>query len=85
MNDYYLFYVGKDKGSLLGVPARNLSYDEAKKFGITALLASGLYAYNSQHAIPVEYHKDLGILDNLKDEDVEEKPMKNKRSKKESE
>jgi hypothetical protein len=85
MNDYYLFFVGTDKGTLIGVPARNLSYEEAKKFGITALLASGLYVYNAQHAIPVEHYQALGILDKLKDEDIEDKPKKKKRSKKESE
>jgi hypothetical protein len=84
MSDKYLFYVGTDKGILIGVPARDLSYNEAMKFGITTLLTSGLYVYNSQHAIPIEYHKDLGILDGLVDEDIEEKP-KRKRSKKESE
>lgn len=81
--DKYLFYVGSGKGSLIGVPARDLSYDEAKKFGITALLASGLYVYNSQHAIPIKYHEALGILD--KKEDEEEKPKAKKRNKKERE
>lgn len=82
MADKYLFYVGAGKGSLIGVPARDLSYDEAVKFGITTLLASGLYVYNSQHAIPVEYHSALGILDKKEDE---EKPTKKKKSKKERE
>ena len=84
MADKYLFYVGSGKGSLIGVPARDLSYDEAKRFGLTQLLASGLYVYNSQHAIPVEYHPALGILDK-KEEDEEEKSTKKKKSKKERE
>ena len=81
--DKYLFYVGSGKGSLIGVPARDLSYDEAKRFGLTQLLASGLYVYNSNHAIPVEYRPALGILD--KKEDEEEPVKKIKRSKKERE
>lgn len=84
MADKYLFYVGTGKGSLIGVPARDLSYEEASKFGITALLASGLYVYNSQHAIPKEYHSALGILDR-KEEDEEMPIKKSKRSKKERE
>ena len=81
--DKYLFYVGSGKGSLIGVPARDLSYDEAKRFGLTQLLASGLYIYNSQHAIPLEYRAELGILD--RKEDDEEKSTKKKKSKKERE
>lgn len=81
--DKYLFFVGKGKGTLIGVPARDLSYDEAKKYGITTLLASGLYVYNSQHAIPKEYHEALGILNEKEDE--EEKPKPKKRNKKERE
>lgn len=83
MADKYLFYVGGGKGTLIGVPARDLSYDEAKRFGITQLLASGLYVYNSQHAIPNEYRKDL-LIDNPVEESTEEKPRR-KRSNKESE
>lgn len=74
MRDKYLFYVGKDKGTLIGVPARDLSYEEAQKHGITSLLASGLYVYNSDYAIPEEYRSDLGLP-------IEEK--KTKRQKKE--
>ena len=82
--DKYLFYVGSGKGSLIGVPARDLSYDEAKRFGLTQLLASGLYVYNSQHAIPMEYRAELGILDR-KEDDEEKSTRKIKRSKKERE
>lgn len=79
MNDKYLFFVGKDKGSIIGVPARDLSYEEAKKHGITHLLASGLYVYNSEHAIPEEWKEDLGLST-----EQEVKKTK-KRNKKESE
>ena len=77
--DKYLFYVGKDKGSLLGVPARDLSYEEAKKHGITNLLASGLYVYNSQHAIPLEYQKLLNVAQ-VEDEPVKKTKKRSKRS-----
>ena len=82
MADKYLFYVGTGKGTLIGVPARDLSYDEAKKYGITNLLASGLYVYNASHTIPEEYQ----VLLNINKED-EEKPItrKGKRNKKERE
>lgn len=78
--DKYLFYVGSGKGSLIGVPARDLSYDEARRFGITTLLASGLYVYNSQHAIPIEYQKDLGILVDIEDEEIKEHQTKNRQA-----
>jgi hypothetical protein len=38
----YLIYVG-DGTALLDVPARNLSKDEAERYGIKILLSSGLY------------------------------------------
>lgn len=37
-----LKYVGKG-AFLVGVPARDLSAEEAKKYGVKRLLASGLY------------------------------------------
>lgn len=81
LNDVYLFFVGQGVGSIAGVPARNLSYEEAKNHGITHLLASGLYVYNSEHAIPEEWKEDLGLPS------VEDEPVKKskKRNKKESE
>jgi hypothetical protein len=82
MADKYLFFVGKGKGTLVGVPARDLSYDEAKKYGITNLLASGLYVYNSQHAVPEEYQN---LLDVILEEEKEEKPKRKYRNNKESE
>jgi len=82
--DKYLFYVGTGKGTLIGVPARDLSYEEARKHGITNLLASGLYVYNSQHAIPNEYREDLLTINKPIDEDEPIKKTK-KRSKKERE
>lgn len=53
----YLKYTGK--GTLLGVPARNLTYEEAKQYDLTHLIASGLYIYNAEDAIPQEYKADL--------------------------
>ena len=60
MNNY-LIYTGKGKGTIPDVPARNLSYEEAKKYGIIELLKSGLYEYNSDQSIPNEYRDDLGL------------------------
>ena len=41
MSDVYLIYKG---GSFLSnIPARDLTHDEAKKYGIAYLLKSGLY------------------------------------------
>ena len=76
MNTIYLKYVGKDKGTLNGVPARDLTYEEAKQFDLTHLLASGLYVYNAEAAVPEEYKADLN---------VEPKHAAKKRTKKESE
>ena len=39
----YLLYVGKDKGTIPGVPARNMTEEEAKQFDVSALIKSGLY------------------------------------------
>ena len=39
----YLIYMGKDKGSIYGVPARNLSEEEAGIHGEKRLIDSGLY------------------------------------------
>ena len=84
--DKYLFYTGTGKGTLIGVPARDLSYEEAKRFGITNLIASGLYIYNSTHAIPNEYRDDLLTMNKpVEEEIIEEKPKPRKRSKKERE
>jgi len=43
LNDVKIRYVGKGKGTIPGVPARDMSNDEAREFDITALLRSGLY------------------------------------------
>ena len=46
MNDVYLHYLGKHKGSLVGVPARDLSYKEARDAGgAEFLIGTGLYEY----------------------------------------
>lgn len=41
MENIYLTYVGN--ASLPGVPARDLTEDEAKEHGVETLLATGLY------------------------------------------
>lgn len=61
MSDIYLRYVGKDKGTILNVPARDLTYEEAKQHDLTHLIASGLYEYNADAAIPEQYKADLKV------------------------
>jgi len=39
----YLLYVGKGKGIIPGIPARNMTEEEAKQFDVSALIRSGLY------------------------------------------
>ena len=43
LNDAVIKYVGKGRGTIPGVPADDMTYDEAREFDITALLRSGLY------------------------------------------
>lgn len=51
MSDAYLLFIGKDKGFLFGVPARNLTFEEASIHGEKRLIDSGLYklAYPKEH------------------------------------
>lgn len=39
----YLKFIGKDKGSIPGIPARDLTHKEAQDIGVAHLLQSGLY------------------------------------------
>lgn len=39
----YLKYIGKDKGIIPGIPARDLTEKEARDIGVAHLLQSGLY------------------------------------------
>ena len=39
----YLIYIGKNKGTIPGVPARDLTEAEAKNYGVALLLKSNLY------------------------------------------
>lgn len=61
----YLTYVGKDKGTIPGVPARNLTREEAEQFGVAELLKSGLYVIK----------KDLSEM-NVIYPNVEEEPRR---------
>lgn len=44
MSDIYLKFI-KDKGFIFGVPARNLTEEEANIHGIKRLIDSGLYEF----------------------------------------
>jgi len=43
LNTAIIKYVGKNVGFIPGVPARDMSNDEARDYDISALLRSGLY------------------------------------------
>lgn len=75
MTEKYLLYVGKDKGTVPGVPSRDLTYEEAKEFDVIHLIQSGLYVYNFAEAIPEQFKKDLNLDPSI----TEEKPKKKKR------
>lgn len=47
-DDIFLTYVGKGRGSIFGVPARDLTKDEAEASGIQRLISSGLYRYSEE-------------------------------------
>lgn len=50
----YLRYIGKGKGAIPGVPAKDLTYEEARQHDIIKLIQSGLYEYAFEEAIEVE-------------------------------
>lgn len=51
----YLIYIGKDKGLLPGVPARNLSRAETEKHGgETFLIQTKLYAYATKDEVVIK-------------------------------
>jgi hypothetical protein len=84
MNNFYLLYIGKGKGTLIGVPARDLTFAEAEQHGINTLLASGLYVYNSHHLRQAVEPEIIEIITE-EDEGLERQFIKRKRrSKKES-
>jgi hypothetical protein len=75
MTTPYLVYIGKGKGTLPGVPARDLTYSEAQQHNEARLLGSGLYTLQTEPKHDAEIIMDLLI---------DETPKK-RRSKKESE
>ena len=91
MSEKYLKYIGKEKGVIPGVPARDLTYKEAQDIGIVYLIQSGLYVYDYKEAIPEEYKADLLTTsapveaEETKEEPAPEeaKPTKRKRARKE--
>lgn len=65
--DVYLKYVGG--GSFLpGVPARDLSKDEAEEYGVSRLLRSGLYDKVRQKPIPSTNKLSFGSSENKEKE-----------------
>jgi hypothetical protein len=68
----YLIYIGKGKGSLLGIPARDLKLDEIRKLNVSekSLVGSGLYRY-------AEKDTEI-ILDLLKDQPTKKTRSKNR-------
>jgi hypothetical protein len=73
----YLKYIGRDKGIIPGIPARDLTEKEAKDIGVAHLLQSGLYVRVTPPA-PV-------VAEETKEEPAPEeaKPTKRKRARKE--
>lgn len=63
MNEVYLLYI-KGTGSLYGVPARNLSFEEAQIHGEKRLIDSGLYKlaqpkpYERKYSYPKKARKE---------------------------
>jgi hypothetical protein len=58
MADKVLKYVGKEKGILPGVPAKDLTYKEVKMFGgYNYLISTGLYERVEQEKPKRTYHK----------------------------
>lgn len=57
----YLRYVGKGKGTVPGVPARNLTYEETKELNldVIGLILTGLYEYDAKSNIPEQHKGDL--------------------------
>lgn len=76
LNKVTIVYVGKGKGTLIGVPARDMKYDEAKKYDIEQLLKSGLYELQEDETYT--YSNTLSFTANNLDED---KPKRFRRRK----
>jgi len=55
----YLLYIGQGKGTLIGVPAKDMTEEEARQFDVSALVKSGLYELaNKPKTIVEKYNFD---------------------------
>lgn len=93
----YLKYIGKDKGIIPGIPARDLEEKEAQDIGVAHLLQSGLYvrvappyAEIDMPKIDITFENDgianaerKPIIETKQPAPEEEKPTKRKRARKE--
>lgn len=69
----YLIYIGKGRGTIPGVPARDLTFEEALLHGPGNLLRSGLYVRRSEP-------KPETVIQ-IVEETTEEKPRRPRRRK----
>jgi hypothetical protein len=72
--NYELIYIGKGKGILQGIPARNLTRVEIEASGLTAekIIASGLYMRPVVDLQPDDVYKIMKRVRKTKDEPNQE-------------
>ena len=72
--NYELIYIGKGKGIIPGVPARNLTHADMVAMGETAtkLIASGLYMRPVVDLQPDDVYKIIKRVRKTKDEPTQE-------------